>query len=391
MSSQLHIEHAGLLDACLPLITELADARRHFAIQRVGHDQHNVYTDRASLLARHLQAVLSLLDHDEYASCFTLLRTALEHHLLDRVYFLATRYRQRYTIRPPLKVSAEHARLAALRTSTRPDILRWTETKGTFLVTMSGLHESGRVGKPPMLSPYYFAFEEYDPFAGKAQHQAKLLRPFRQLKLQKNAAVEAHRLWKSDFAPTALVRNLLRNRLLTRRQAVQVDTHYAFLSAFTHATKAGYDIAYGLNLPRTRPSYDHYDSELILLYIATLAAMELTILARALRRRPQQRLKGWSDVDRLIEDARLATSHFWFLWGRPQEWDKVQEANLRMGRGGSPWTKPRIDPSTITDNQVHYYPNPLARIVELHRNFHEITTGLTFASPFFRADAARRT
>lgn len=61
-----------------------------------------------------------------------------------------------------------------------------------------------------------------------------------------------------------------------------------------------------------------------------------------------------------------------------------------MERGRSPWKNPRIDPYTITDSQVHHCPNPLTRIVQLHRNFHEMSTGLAFASPFFRADAAHR-
>ncbi len=50
----------------------------------------------------------------------------------------------------------------------------------------------------------------------------------------------------------------------------------------------------------------------------------------------------------------------------------------------------RIDIMSIPDEEVRYYRDPMRRLVELHSGFHEIMTGLSFNSPWPRADARFR-
>ena len=44
-----------------------------------------------------LDAALNLLDSDAYPACFSVLRSALEHHVVDLLLFLGDRYQQVFT------------------------------------------------------------------------------------------------------------------------------------------------------------------------------------------------------------------------------------------------------------------------------------------------------
>jgi hypothetical protein len=187
-----------------------------------------------------------------------------------------------------------------------------------------------------------------------------------------------------------LRRNLLLNRLLTSRGAVEVDVHYGFLSAFTHAAERGYDLVYGRNVPSRRGGYDHYASELVVLYVVTLAAEELSIFGRAASKTPRLRLRGWDVVAAELAAARSAGSHLWFLSGGPMPLDRINEVHTRLARRRHPWGSPPIDPAVIPVDRVRYYTNPLVRLVELHRGSSELSTGLGFAPPFPRSDATYR-
>jgi hypothetical protein len=49
-----------------------------------------------------------------------------------------------------------------------------------------------------------------------------------------------------------------------------------------------------------------------------------------------------------------------------------------------------IDPMSLTLDQIRYDPNPLDRLVKMHADHHELTTGTMYQSPFPRADARFR-
>ncbi len=352
--------------------------------------RHSDYVDRLDLLTQTLHVALDLVRINEYQGAFVVLRTALEHHLLDRLVFLANRLQFRYRVKNR-DIAAEHARLRSLKGSTRPDIVRWKETQGWFTVIITGIHETGRIGKPPTISPYWLMLQQYDPFTGKERHQARLTRQFIPPRLHRRAASEARELWKSRFSPSGLTRSLLTNRLLSKAEVVQFDVHYGFLSAFVHPSARAADLALGASRPRPARQYDHYCSELGLLYMATIAAHELRAFQRACRRRPQCELEGWATVEGHLAAADRATAHFWFLGGQPHDLDRFHEANARMfrdRRAGRPVVP--INPAALRSSQVHYYRNPLVRIIELHRSIRELSTGLTYASPFARADAVSR-
>jgi hypothetical protein len=65
-----------------------------------------------------------LSDHGHYASALVTIRTARDHHLIDRLLSLADRSVQVYSVNKT-DLSDEEARLASLKAGPRPDIVRW--------------------------------------------------------------------------------------------------------------------------------------------------------------------------------------------------------------------------------------------------------------------------
>ena len=385
----LRDDHGDLPAHAATLVGRLENLRSLFISGRVGHDQHSKFAERSALLADHLSAALLLSEHWHYAPALVAVRTGLEHHLADRLLFLANRYLQVYPVKKA-DVATEEVRLAALKAGPRPDIARWSMKDGRMNVTVRGLYAQGSLGRGLTLSPYYFVGEQYDPFTGRPRNAHRLAGAFQPIGRRRKWAEESRSVWQSLFVYEKLRRNLLLNRLLTSRQAVQVDVHYGFLSAFAHAIERAYDLVYGRNIPSTMGGHDHYSSELVLLYVITLAAEELSIFARTASRTPRLRLRGWDVVAAEIAAARAAASHFWFLSGDPLLFDRINEVHTRLARRRHPWGTPPVDPMTIPIDRIRYYTNPLVRLVELHRGWRELSTGLGFAPPFPRPDAINR-
>jgi hypothetical protein len=66
-------------------------------------------------------------------------------------------------------------------------------------------------------------------------------------------------------------------------------------------------ILYGNNVVGYR--YDHYSSELVLLYVAVLGARELRTLRRALARPPRTTLNNDEEVQDLVRAAEHAAAY----------------------------------------------------------------------------------
>lgn len=382
-------DHGELATHATLLVERLETVRSMFVGGRVGYEQHTKWAARCGLLAEHLGSALLLTEHRRYAPALVAVRTGLEHHLVDRLLFLANRYQQVYSIKKP-DIDAEVARLTLLQAGPRPDIAKWWVSNGKMNVVVRGLFREGSIGRGQTLSPYYVAAGQYDPFTGRPRNVHRLAGAFMPIGQRRKWAEEARSVWESLFVYEKLRRNLLLNRLLTSGQALQVDVHYGFLSAFAHAIDRGYDLVYGRNIPSTRGGYDHYSSELVLLYVATLAAEELSIFVRAAARAPRLRLADLDVLRHELDAARSASAHLWFLTGEPLLFDRINEVHTRLVRRRHPWGPPPIDPALIPSARVRYYANPLVRLVELHRGSRELSTGLGFSAPFPRPDAINR-
>lgn len=352
------------------------------------HMQHLDYAKRARQLADHLRGVIELSDAHRYPSALVLVRAALEHHLMDRLIFLANRYVETYGGIGKEDVAKEEARLAALQAGERPDIERWWWDDSGMNVVIRGLHKArSKKGRGTTISPYYFRIDEFDPFTGGKKHAAELASPFWKKAHRREWAEHAAVTWRRYFVHDKVLKALDANHLLPGRLAIQVDVHYAFLSGFAHPSKRGYEAFQSRNVPDRLGDFDHYGSEIALLYVVTIAAAELEIYARMSRRHPRLELVGWDAVESDIRDARLAASYFWFLGGEPQRLDRIDTVHTPRGEEERPrWGRPRRDPNKLRDREINYYADPLDRLVRLHHGWEEMATGLVWQSPFQRDD-----
>lgn len=390
----LHDDHDALPTHADVLLRRLAGLQRLFAPAKVGHFQHMRHAERSRILGDHLQGILVLSSAGHYAAAFVLARTALEHHLVDRLVFLANRWMVVNDGIKAANASAEEARLAALKAGTRPDIVRWwyEPKSGSMHVIIRGRYREGHIGRGWTLSPYYFRIDQFDPFTVQQSMQGRVATGFQDPDSIAAWAAESAATWSRHFTYRNLRKNLDINQLLRPRLGVQVDVHYAFLSAYVHGAKRAHDLIYGHNTPSNLGDFDHFASELALLYVIVIAAAELEVFGRMARRSPRLRLHDWTVVWGEVEAARAASSHLWFLSGGPHIYDRIHELDTRTSRPrpGKPFVMPpRLDPLTLDPSEVRYYVNPLDRLLKLHHSYQELMTGQVYQSPFDRPDIRR--
>ena len=394
VSSILTAEHHDLLQSALDLTAQLGVARgRLVPTEDVTHQQHAEFGERTWSLHVYLQSALSLLDDDFYMPAFTTLRAALEHHVQDHLLFLGNRYKAAAQDVSDETLAEWQQAIAEGREDFK-GILAVRRVGGDRVeVVRSGPHYTGGDQGPgaPGLSIYYnIVFDRYDPFTGGKKAQDFIG--------QWPHSADAHQRWAAQAAETwgrfltwrQLMANLRLNEFYTERELAQLEVHYSFLSAFTHPAVRGLKAVLGRNMP-TGLHYDHYVSELILLYVITLARLELEVFEEMTRREPVVNLAGWNEVRTDIERGESLASHLWFPRGSPHEYDRVQEANRRgTTRDGQlvPFAK-RPKPEDLANDEILYYANPLRRIIELHCSQHEMT-GFPYSSPWHRSDALSR-
>jgi len=375
-------QHDSLPRHAETLLQRLEQLRGESDGGSVMHMQHVEHAKRGHQLAGHLRAALLLSEAHHYPSAFVVLRAALEHHLMDRLIFLA---RRRILVYPKAKKSARarwDAELTAAKAGGDPMITRWFWDNDGLNVVYRGLFgPRSKKGRGQTISSFYFMAGDYDPFVGPKKHAGALAAPFWERKHIKQWAEESATLWRLVFRHDKVMKALRVNRLLLGRHQ-QVDVHYAFLSGFAHPSKRGYEAIYGGNTPDRSGQFSHVASELVLLYVIVLAAAELDAWTAMAKRRPRLITNGWEHVEREVREAQFASSYLWFLSGEPQQYDRIESVHTPRGNTTPKWGRPSVDPATLPTKRVRYYRDPLERLAKLHESFHEMATGLVHRSPF---------
>jgi hypothetical protein len=384
-------EHPALLDSAMALLADLGDFGSRLRPGRVAHAQHGDFTERALSLRMYLESSLHLAVQDEYMPAFAVVRAALEHHLTDRLLFLARRYKRVLT---GVKKATYEEWLGDWK-GKKPgteDIVKLEWRNGTVIVVRTGLHPTGGKKGPSerTLSIYYFLLQDFDPFVGRPEEQRYLARGFTSIDQHIRHAANQQRLYGESLRWDGIKSNLAYNRLCSAEMLRRFEVNYRFLSAFVHPLPAGFDLIYGRNRPSGAPRYDHYASELILLYINKIAADELKALKRMAGRPPRVQLGDWSSVEARVRRADAVAEHLWFPGDRPDHFDYVEEANSRgLRRGNLVPAQRRPTPSQLKVSQIRYYRNPLRRLIRMHTSFQELT-GFAYRSPWPRQDARFR-
>jgi hypothetical protein len=398
------LDHRVLFASAQMLLTDIREFRGRFQETQESYAIHYDFADRALSLEGYLSAALTLAMAGSYMPALALLRSGLEHQMVDQLLFLGRRYKGviKEVKRTDFDVWYQNwkSRKPGTETITR---LRWLgkgrAPMGKVELVRTGIHQQGgKTGRfARALSIYYVLLNEFDPFVGAPEDQRFFVREHGPLGMYIKLAEDQRRMYgdlKWDGIRDGIKYNLRLNGLVAERTLRQLSVHYRFLSACVHPVLAATRLVYGRDRPRLRGRYDHYASELVLLYVIEIAAAELVSLGKMARRAPRLKLADWPSVLADVKAAKAASAHFWFPGEEPHEFDRVKEANARVwhGRRGIPKAFPPkhvVRPEHLRLEQIRYYRNPLRRLIEMHLQSRELM-GFTYISPWPRADAQQR-
>jgi len=358
---------------------------------RWGDAQYVDVTDMAERvrgLAIHLDSAVELAGQFRYEPALALLRTGLEHCVVDWLVFLGRTLVQRFAGVDDAKWEEWQAARAAGAGWTAT-IREWTRTKkGDVRTVREGLFsEPDEHGNRRQISIYYFLLKQYRPTLGPPSAQGEEWAISRE-ELRRMAS-ENEALWRVYLTWSSLLANLQANELVDDVDAGRLAAHYRFLSGYAHPVIDQRRNAYGRHALLGWPKYDHYNSELVLLYAITLGRLELWHFICAIERRTGPQLADRDEVIRLLKSAETATSYFWFLGANPHAydtWKAHNEARFRALQAGGVPDLP-LEPAP---EDVSYPADPLRRLVAMHCSAHELMTGLVFVSPWPRDDARFR-
>lgn len=337
------------------------------------------YAKRIAHLGAHCSVALGATERGDYGSAFALLRTCLEHHLLDQLLFHARRYEQ-------LVRDVDDVRFAEFEADLKAGTEPWTTNvhglrreKDRVFVVRDGIEVKNGDGLVVgRLSPYYSLVKDHQPLFGKKSDQGML-----DGGVIEHAQLRAHAdrnedLYRRFLSWGAIRRNLELNGLWSDLDLRRLDVHYRFLGAFVHATQHGYDI-----LERW-PAPDHHCSELILLYVTAIASREIDAFADYLDESQRSVLRGGEDIRRRTSWAAGQAAHLWFPGSQPHRYDLWREANRRgflVARDLDPGL-PALLPDQIGTDDIGYYSDPLDRVRHMHQSQNEMITGYNYLSPW---------
>lgn len=280
-------------------------------------------------------------------------------------------------------------------------ITTYMEDKNTLVAVLRGIPVVDDKGSDTgvVIPFYYSAWHDFRPlehFVRRENIQDKLptLRfltgewAVAPRKIKKEVAKNYGALYKYFLTFDRILENLRLNSALNKKTTTRVLVHYNFLSNFSHSTSDSISILRERKLYETTATgldilYNHYLSELALLYVCHLLAMHLQHAIYYLRWRAIK-LKNEIKIYRsLCKKAEDDFGYFWFIFNKPHQYDRYAHANRKCNYR----KKLLYRPEDIRLGYVRYYENPLYRLKQLHQSQRELLTGNVFVSPFPRRDA----
>lgn len=390
-------EHAKLVDLTAEVISECQGLRS--ALQSTWLNDYE-FADCIELQAASLAAAADLAQRGFYRDSYNTIRMILEDYLLLCLVWLGTAYTQRYRVaRLPEDRTLGAAKQRFIQDAQHKlgkDLLRVIdEGKDVVTLVRRGIrvldadgNDTGRI-----VPLYWHAWKQY-----RSQHFLQRPRLSSRRFLQGEWAIGGRRrrrgtpekqdrdYYRNFFSFERVLEKLQLNKILTKKTSMRVVVHYNFLSGFSHST---YSSLSSLMDGRSYHQfdglqYDHYHSELGLLYVAHLGALHMELVDKYLDRSSLPERGG--ETRRFLR-SRVATEagYFWFLFNDPHYYDKFGYANRR-----SDYRRRRVvRPEDVRAAVVRYYDDPLRRLKGMHRTTQELTTGNAFVSPFPRDDAWR--
>lgn len=133
--------------------------------------------------------------------------------------------------------------------------------------------EPGEQENRQAISIYYFLLRDYDALSPGPGRVAEVRHSFPLPTDRLKTSARQHRdIYATYLRWAGIKENQRENGMVTPAETVAIDVHYRFLSSYVHPISDRFHDAYGRN--RETAGYDHYSSELALLYVITFAVRE---------------------------------------------------------------------------------------------------------------------
>ncbi|WP_285730004.1 hypothetical protein [Nocardiopsis sp. ATB16-24] len=362
-------------------------------LEPVDDVEHAFNTDnakRCASLSVYLQSSLDSLVRDAYAPAFSVLRSCMEHVLVDKLIFLGQRYVQVFS-----EIDDETwSRWQAERNSGEAwqNVASWRRSnKRNVRVLFEGLHsKSEKEEERQTIGIHYFLLNEYSPFVAPPSEQEYFDDGVTDATMRRDHAVHNKSLYETYLRWLSVKESLKENGFADGESVRALDVHYRFLSAFVHPNTDATRLLYG-NRTWEWPSYDHYSSELVLLYVIVLSVEETRNFLKMADNSPRVGISDRDSLEALCDQAWDMSSHLWFPGQPPHGYDRFVEANRRGFRERRSGTFDRaVNPASLSEDEISYYDNPLQRLIRMHSSASEYMTGLVYQSPWHRNDARGR-
>ncbi len=338
-----------------------------------------------------------------YRDAYHLIRMAFEAYFVLRLISACDKYPLRIRIkRAKNDPSLNHAKDRLIQQVQQKFgnrlITTYVEDKNTLVAVLRGIPVVDDKGNDTgvVIPFYYSAWHDFRPLeyfvkGEKLQDKLPTLRFLagewasipRKVKteINKNYGV----LYRYFLSFDKILENLRLNGVLDKKTSTRVLVHYNFLSNFSHSTSDSLSIVRERKFYQTGLDivYNHYLSELALLYVCHLLSMHLQHAIYYLRWRHiklKNEGKLYRSLCRKVDDD---FGYFWFIFNKPHQYDRYAHANRKCNYREKLFYRPE----DVRLGDVRYYENPLYRLKQLHQSQRELLTGNIFVSPFPRNDA----
>jgi len=364
--------------------------------------------DFIRIQALSLQHARDTIIQGYYRDAYHLIRMVFEAYFLFRLIGTCDKYPFRMKIaRGKRDPSLDHAKRRVIQQVKRKFgellIRVYEEDKHTLVALVRGKRVVDEKGNDTgiILPFYYGAWQQYQPvrhhLRGKSQEEKLSTSRFLEgdwssiQKVSRGQANETHsRLYRWFLNFDKVLENLRLNSVLNKKTTTRVIVHYNFLSNFSHSTSDSIKNLlrlqnyYMVGGSGTLISYDHYYSELALLYVCHLLSMYLEHAIYYFATWRRIHIKNTEIYSSLCRKVEEDFGYFWFIFNKPHEYDRFAHANRK-----SNYMKQIYRPEDIRLRDIRYYENPLYRLKQMHQSQHELTTHNVYNSPFPRDDALR--
>ena len=341
-----------------------------------------------------------------YRDTFHLLRMVYEAYFVLRLVSTCDKYPFRIKIRrtahdPDLEHAKDRAIQEAQRVFGNRLVRTYMEPGSILVVVVRGMQVLDDQGQDTgVIVPYYYhVWQDFRPDQYHLRRQGVQGRipTLRFLtgewasiprRIKKELGKDYGLLYRYFLTFDRILDNLCLNGVLNKKLATRVLVHYNFLSKFSHSSRDSIRLVSERRITEITSNglgviYNHYFSELALLYICHLLSMHLQHAMFYLRWRAIKLKDRRGIYQPLCRRVESDFGYFWFIFNRPHQYDRYTDANRKSDYRRGIFYRPE----DIRPGDVRYYDDPLRRLKQLHQSQRELSSGNVFNSSFPRNDA----